>query len=115
MKVRRLDKDGDMMFGHGKADFLSNSPDAVAQNVATRLQLWRGTWFIDSSEGTPWLQEALGKKAAVEAVIRARILGTPGVVSIESLESIFDPDTRSLSVQAKINTAYGEAEVSESI
>ena len=114
MKVRRLDKDGDMMLGRGSSCFLENSAEAVAQNVMTRLQLWRGTWFIDTDEGTPWLQQVLGKRDVAESVIRARVLGTEGVVSIESFESVFDPDARALTVQIKINTVYGEADITES-
>ena len=93
---------------------MANSAEAVAQNVMTRLQLWRGTWFIDTDEGMPWLQQVLGKRDVAETVIRSRILGTEGVVSIESFESVFDPDARSLTVQCKINTAYGEADITES-
>ena len=115
MIVRRLDADGDMTLGHGSSDFLANSPEAVAQNVMTRLQLWQGTWFIDTTEGTPWAQEVLGKRDVAEAVIRSRILGTPGVISINSFESIFDPDARTLTVQAQINTAYGQADITETL
>lgn len=109
MKVRKLDKNGDYVLGHGNLDFYQDSPDGVAQNVMTRLKLWRGTWFIDTQEGTPWLQQILGRHDAVDVVIRSRILGTPGVRSIDSFEAILDPDTRRLSVRATISTIYGDA------
>jgi hypothetical protein len=115
MKVRRIDSDGDMMFGHGAADYLQDTPEAVAQNVKTRLGLWRGQWFLDTTEGTLWMQEILGKNEAVETIIRSRILGTPGVLEITSFESVFDPDARALSVTATINTKYGETTVEETI
>lgn len=108
MRVRRLDDDGDMTLGHGAYDFHENTAEGVAQNVKTRLALWRGTWFLDTQEGTPWLQEVLGKRTAVEAVIRDRILGTPGVQEITSFEAVFDPDARRMTVTAEIATPYGE-------
>lgn len=98
-----------MTLGHGEFDFFADSPDGVAQCVATRLSLWRGQWFIDTEEGTPWIQEVLGKRSAVEAVLRERILETPGVQELNSFEAIFDPDTRRITIAATISTIYGDA------
>ena len=112
MRVRKLGIDGDYQFGRGNAGFHENSAAGVAQDVMTRLALWQGTWFIDTSEGTPYLQGILGKGKDYEPFIRERILDTEGVTSIESLQFIFDPRSRRLSVTAEINTAYGEATVS---
>lgn len=115
MKVRKMTADGDYQLGHGNLDFYQDAAEGVAQNVKTRLALWRGTWFIDTDEGTPWLQEILGKHEAVDVVLKSRILETPGVISLQSFESILNPDTRSLSVTAIINTRFGTAEVMETI
>lgn len=109
MRVRRLDDDGDMVLGHGNYDFHVDTAEGVAQNVMTRLALWRGTWFLDTTEGTPWLQEILGKHDAVDMVLKDRILETPGVREIDSFEAIFHPDTRKLAVTATIVTAYDDA------
>ena len=111
MKVRKLDSDGDMVFGHGDEDFYKDSAEGVAQNARTRLQLWWGQWFLDTSEGTPWLEKVLGKQSAADIIVRERILGTPGVKEITSFESVADPDTRTLSFTAEISTVYGSTEV----
>ena len=111
MKVRKLSSAGDYVMGHGYLDFHQDTAEGVAQNAMTRLQLWRGTWFIDTEAGTPWLQQILGKHDAVDVVIRTRILETPGVLSIQSFESILNPDTRRLTVTATINTQFGSAEL----
>lgn len=113
MRVRKLDEAGDMTMGRGSSCFLADTPDAVAQNVVTRLALWRGSWFLDTTEGTPWLQEILGKHEAVESVLRARILDTPGVTEISKFESILNPDTRTISISAEIETRYGTAKIEE--
>ena len=107
MKVRKLTSDGDMCLGHGAADYLENTPEAVAQNVMTRLALWAGQWFIDLDEGTPYLQEILGKHDAVDSLIKRRILETPGVTQIDEFEAVLDSDTRRLTISVKLSTAYG--------
>lgn len=113
MKVRKQTKDGDYCFGHGDLDFYENQPEGVAQNVVTRLQLLRGTWFIDLLEGTPWYQEILGKHDAVEVILRTRILETPGVLNIERFDTALDPNTRRLTITGVINTQYGQANLTE--
>ena len=115
MRVRRLDADGDMLFGRGAVDFYENSAEGVAQCVRTRLALWRGQWFIDTSAGTPWLQEILGRREAVEVILRSRILETPGVRELSAFEAIFDPETRRMKVSATIVTDYGEIELAETL
>lgn len=111
MKVRKLTADGDYRLGHGDRDFHVDTAEGVAQNVMTRLALWQGQWFIDTSEGTPWLQRILGKHNAVDTVIKTRILDTPGVISISEYESILNPDTRSMTVTATLETEYGQSTI----
>lgn len=112
MKVRKLTETCDYTLGHGDADFYIDDAEGVAQNVRTRLQLWRNSWFLDIDEGTPWLQQILGKRDVAEAVLRARILDTPGVQNIEEFSTIFDPDSRTLSITVTLKTAYGESTLS---
>lgn len=88
--------------------FLANSPECVAQVVYTRLRLWQGEWFLDLTEGTPYLSGVLGERHGKnpDAAIRARILGTPGVTAIVSYSSSFDPATRKYTVNCEITTQY---------
>ncbi len=62
MRYRREDDDGDYTFGEGDDTWLVNSPEAVAQAIKTRFLLWYGQWFLDTTEGTPWIQSVLGKQ-----------------------------------------------------
>jgi hypothetical protein len=112
MRYRKLDANGDYTLGTG-ADFHVDTPDAVAQSVLTRLDLYSGEWFLDTTDGTPWRTEVLGKytKGTYDTVIRQRILSTPGVNSILEYASSFDGATRSLSISATIDTIYGAATV----
>lgn len=115
MRVRKLDEDGDMRLGHGGLDIYEDSPEGVAQCVMTRLALWQETWFLDVDEGTPWLQDALGKRMLVENVVKDRILGTEGVEAIEDFEALLDPDTRRITIRATIRTVYGSTNVEASL
>ncbi len=113
MRYRKLDADGDYVFGGQQADFYRDSPEAVAQAVLTRLRLLRGEWFLDTTEGMPWLTEVLGKytTSTADAAIRQRILTTPGVTELTAYSSTYDAETRTLSVSATINTIYGTTTV----
>ncbi|HHH0061707.1 TPA: hypothetical protein ACPZB8_003974, partial [Yersinia enterocolitica] len=84
MRYRREDENGDYTFGQGDNTFLINSPEAVAQAVKTRFELWRGQWFLDLTEGTPYIQSVLGKQRSDVYIlaIRERILDTQGVSAI---------------------------------
>lgn len=108
-----MDAEGDYTFGRGTANFLVNTPAAVAQCVTTRLLLWRGSWFLDVTIGTPWLQQVLGTgtKAICDMAIRSVILKTQGVTSIANYSSSVDPTSRTLTVDATINTQYGQTPV----
>jgi hypothetical protein len=115
MMYRRLDADRDFTLGHGSADHLTDVPEAVAQAVSTRLAQLAGEWFLDLTDGTPYVQGVFGKhtKQSYDLVLQSRILDTEGCAAILSYESDFDPDTRKLTVSVEIDTIYGPASVTE--
>ncbi len=113
MRYRKLDENGDYVIGTG-SDFYKDSPEAVAQAVRTRLDLWKGEWFVNTGDGTPYQTDVLGKRFAgknYDAVIKQRILQTQGVKEIVSYQSTFNGDSRKLEIQATINTIYGQTTV----
>lgn len=117
MRYRKLSSDGDYVFGSGKNDFLVNSPEAVAQAILSRLKLWLGEWFADTSDGTGWNQSIVGKqsKNLYELTLHQRVLETPGVKDIVDFQSALDPDTRRLTVSMTVNTIFGEASLNGDI
>lgn len=112
MRYRRLSDSGDYVFGQGAAQFLVNSPATVAQAVNTRLLLPTEEWFLDLLEGTPYKGEVLGYNTVpvYDAALQARILGTPGVSSIDAYSSVLTTD-RKLQISVTITTIYGQATV----
>lgn len=117
MRYRTQSPSGDYVFGQGAAQFLVDSPDAVAQAVATRLQLATGDWFLDVTDGTPYASDVLGAGTSTryDQAIRARILDTPGVVALTDYASTLDRSTRQLTIAATVATIYGAAFISQAI
>jgi len=113
MRYRKEDADGDYVLG-GATAFLVDSPEAVAQAVATRLRLIRGEWFLDTTAGMPW-DSVVGKntQGTADSAIRTCILGTQGVAEITEYASSLDLDTRAMTVTATITTIYGTTTIQE--
>lgn len=111
MTVRALDENGDIVT-HG-TQFLTGLEE-IQQTVTTRLRLFLGEYFRNIKDGTPWYEQILGKFVSldiVEAVLRARIANTPGVIRLTSFSTNFDIDNRKYTVTAGILTDYGVGEV----
>lgn len=112
MRIRAATASGDYAFGQSQANFLVNSPAAVALLVQYRLELFEGEWFLDVTDGTPYVTEVLGTgtKSLYDLAIQARILSTPGVSEIVNYSSDLNPHNRKLTVNVTINTIYGAPE-----
>jgi hypothetical protein len=112
MRVRKVDANGDMTFGASQANYWINHRAGVGLAVSTRLELWLGQWFLNTSDGTPWMTKVLGRNTSAfrDAAVQSRILGTPGVNGISAYASQLNRTTREFDVQASIDTAYGQFE-----
>jgi hypothetical protein len=113
MRYRKLDQNGDMVFGNQQKDFYRDVPEAVAQACLTRLRLFTSEWFLDVEEGTPYQQAVLGtnKSKTFDPAIRSRILETEGLSSIDSLDSVVDGESRSVRINGNVSTIYGQANI----
>jgi hypothetical protein len=117
MRYRQLDSSGDYTAGRRAATFHQDSAEAVGQAVRTRLLLAEGEWVLDIFEGTPYAREILGanRTATADLAIKARILGTPGVVALVAYSSEINYNTRALAVRCTIDTAFGQSTVEASL
>jgi hypothetical protein len=116
-RVRALDENGDMQFGRGSRDYIVDIPEVVRQRAATRLGLWLGQWYRATDDGTPYRTMVFGMRtnATRDPAIRARILATPGCTGISAYASQQDRQARSWSVQARIDTQFGQVLVAQAI
>lgn len=117
MRIRAVDADGDRVFGHGQADLIQNKPEGVGLLVQARLGLWTGDWFLNLDDGMPYRTEVLGRRteASRDPAIRNRILDTQGVTAIADYAAQQNRATRALTVQATLNTTYGQTLVATPI
>jgi hypothetical protein len=113
MRYRKLDQDGDYTFGHSQDDFYRDEPAAVGQAALTRLLLWLGEWFLDTDEGTQYMQGILGKNdiSIADTNIQDRISGTESLTDISDFQSSIDPVTRHYSFIATIDTEFGPTQI----
>jgi hypothetical protein len=111
MRYRELSPTGDYVFS-GNSRFLTNTPAAVAQAVATRLRLFTEEWFLDKRIGLDRTQ-ILGYNTAAtrDPEVQRRILQTEGVTELLSYSSTVED--RGFRVAAVIDTIYGQATINE--
>ncbi len=107
MKYRKLDANGDYIFG-GSGEFHVDTPEGVAQAIKTRLLLMTYEWFLDSQEGTAYSPDIIGYGTAAtrDPAIIDRILGTPGVQEILQYSSSVDAQ-RVFRVNALVQSING--------
>lgn len=120
MKYRRLDSNHDMCFGRGKSDYLEDEisyPDAVAQAIKTRMLLFLGEWWMNTSDGLPLFQQILGQRAKmniIEGILVNRIRGLRmpdqryAVTSVSNVITTYDPETRDFTFSCSVDTVYGK-------
>lgn len=116
-RVRRLDTAHDMTFGRGKVNYAATA-EAAAQRLRCRLLTIRGEWFLDLDAGVPWWQPESSDVQPImggarnlpyaEAVIKAAILETDGVATIEAFSMSFNGTTRKLTVTCTGTTVDGD-------
>lgn len=94
----------------GQEVVLTKLDNEVAQRLVVAFQFWRGEWFLELSEGVPYLQEIL-RKAPPDEVIRSVltqvILQTEGVSELVSLDYSWDKRTRHLAASFKVRLEDG--------
>lgn len=117
IKYRQLSASGDVLWGQGQANFLSDLP-AVAQVVLTRLRLFQGEWWAATNDGLPLWQSILGQSGSpqnlqqIELLISQRIRGAPYVVSTSQVLTSYNSASRGpYKYSATVNTIFGQMTV----
>ncbi|RYF11320.1 MAG: hypothetical protein EOO40_03540 [Deltaproteobacteria bacterium] len=92
------------------SDADARGTDVVRQRIFTRLRLYLGEFFMDTSTGVPWLQQVLVPNpdaTSIDAIVQDVILGTPGVGVLTQFAGTLDKAHRSYSVRFTVVTAKG--------
>ena len=116
MRVRRLDRNHDWVFGNGLNDYSRHS-GAIAQCIKTALLSLRTDWFLDNSQGIRWF-DYLRKTpdiVAMENEIKEAVLSIDGVVEIIDFDISLDENTRGCTVSVIYNDIYQENRVSVNV
>lgn len=110
MKYRKLDKDGDYVFGNNSSDYIEKD-DAIAQAIKTKLYLFYGEWWEDISIGLPMFQSILGQvsnsnlRQTVILLCAEQINKVAGVTNVDSIS--VDISARKLSLTIDATTENG--------
>lgn len=114
MRYRALEGDGDMIAGHGSADYLQEA-EAVGQAVKTRLLLLYNEWWEDAEDGLPLFEKIAGTRdtGTAELEIRKRIASTRDVTDV--LDFTTSLKDRKFAVTCTVNTVYGQTTVEVSL
>jgi hypothetical protein len=93
LKYRKVDENGDMVFGcTGESGFLE-SGEAMAQVLKTRLGACEDEWWEDDPGALPWFTGILGSMVSqgrvdeIDLMVIERITSTVGVNSVSNIES----------------------------
>jgi hypothetical protein len=115
MKYRRMDENGDYIFGLNEQGFLKDN-EAVAQAILTKIKLLKGEWWEDVNEGTPLFESILGigavqgSKNAIDLIIRDRILSVENVETISYFKSEIDNASHTYMLYCDVETKFGKIE-----
>lgn len=100
---------GDLAFEDGDL-VLVDGVDAIVQHIRIRFKFFKGEWYQDTREGTPWYEEILGHKPTqrrANEIARSVLASTPGVASVDSVQVTLDDATRDLSISFIAHTTDG--------
>lgn len=86
---------------------VTTDDEIVRQRLIIRLQFLLGEWFLDTTQGLPYVQTIYeaGKSDfdTLYSIFRSEVQKVEGVESIESLELDLDGEGRDLTVTVKVN------------
>lgn len=100
----------DLAIGANGDLWLLQDSDRVTQQIEITLLTLLGEWFLDTDFGVPYLEEIMVKNpklAAVNAILRQRILDVPDVTRVVSLRLDFNRVQRTLAVIFEAETNVG--------
>ncbi len=106
------DTQGDIQIDPETGDLaVTSGGESVAQDATQRLRTFRGEWFLDIDFGVPYFDSVLVKNpnpSLLQTIFRDKILETPGMVDLVTLDLDYDSAERELDVRFKGQIDTGE-------
>ena len=105
MIIRALDSNGDITFGLGCQNYLTGQA-AIALNIKTRILSFLNNCVWDMQAGIDWFTflKQTANAAQVELAVKATILQSYGVISVNSVS--VSTTGRNISLSYNINTIF---------
>ena len=105
MIIRALDSNGDITFGLGIQNYLTGQA-AIALNIKTRILSFLNNCVWDMQAGIDWFTflKQTANAAQVELAVKATILQSSGVISVNSVS--VSTTGRNISLSYNINTIF---------
>lgn len=100
---------GDFILQDNDLMIIDNA-ERVAQQILITLRFWYGEWFLDTTQGVPYLEYILIKNPNinhVRQILTEAILSVEGVQTIDEMTLDFDQRNRRLYVEYTATTDYG--------
>ena len=99
----------DIVLQNGDILMIDNA-ERVAQQIQITLRFWLGEWFLNTTDGVPYLEYILVKQpnmAHIRQILTEQIQSVEGVKAVTDMELTFDHRERSLLVEYTADTDYG--------
>jgi hypothetical protein len=108
-------KNGDLYLDADGNIAVVDGIEAVRQSVVTLLQMIKGEWVLDVTQGIPYMQEIFiinASESSVKNIYDKAVLSVDGVVTLlQSSGIITDRAQRKFSYAATVQTIYGKMEI----
>lgn len=101
----KLTPSGDISATAGKINLLSTVQEAVVQRLNTKLKTFTGEWFLNTTYGTPYRQQLIGKGLSIQerdALLIDLINDDPDVQRIVYFQSDYTSNNRRYSVKFEV-------------
>ena len=99
----------DIVLQNGDILMIDNA-ERVAQQILITLRFWLGEWFLNTTDGVPYLEYILVKQpnmAHIRQILTEQIQSVEGVKAVTNMELTFDRRERHLLVEYTADTDYG--------
>jgi len=97
---------------------IADGLESIRQRAIQRIHLWAGTWFLDTTRGTPYETQILGTARNIGAIRNAItnvVRDDPDITGTSGATATFDSETRHLSYEVTIHTIHGDTQITRGI